>query len=187
MTAQAQAVAAPGERIGTPSVGDVIVSEAFVNGWRRLVQPDVPEDGPMWVTDAPDRLRQMVGMPKQDCLDATRSSAQFVVEDVTWSRSGVRWTETSRGGGYGDPFTYEEERHAYALHVTARRLRADGTYDPAGERIQFEAWGSGPSNDRGVSRCLSEVRRSGNPTLTKTVLDAPIYRVRTMRPFVRFE
>lgn len=188
MTAQAEVLVPNGERVLTPRVGDVIVCEAFMNGWRRLVQPDVAEDGPIWVTDAPERLRQMTGMPRQDCTDPSRATAQFVVEECTVSRhSCVRWTDTVRGGGYGNPFTFEEEKHAYATQVTARRLKTDGSYDPEGECVRFDSWGEGPGNHYPrINDCLAAARRSGNPTLVQTVIDTPIYKLRTMQRIVRF-
>ena len=70
-----------GERISLPSVGDVIVCEAFVNGWRRLVQPDVAEGGPIWASDITDLQKRRPGMALQERRDPSRGAARFVVEE----------------------------------------------------------------------------------------------------------
>lgn len=172
----------PCDPIGVPHVGDVIVCEAFANGWQQCSEPGVPIDAPIWVTDAQE-LPKLLGDYRRDCRDASRAQAAYVVEACGMDRnSSVKWKKYGKGGGYGDPFDTEEDMHAYAISVTARRLAADGTYDPEGERIRFEVWGNGPSNDRpGISDCMREVRRSGAVLLVHTIVDTPMYRLRTMR------
>jgi hypothetical protein len=178
------------ERVACPQVGDVIVCEAFARGWKRLLSPSEAEDAPMWVTDL-DLSNAWPNGARQDHHDPSRASAPFVVEACEVPRYGasrVTWKDTSRGGGYGDPFTYEEEKHGYALRVTARRLAADGSYDPDGERIRFEVWGHGPGNHGPSERdCLASARKIGAFTLAQAVLDAPILKLRFMRPVLRFE
>ena len=58
-----------------------------------------------------------------DATDKTRGRARFVVEA----------TEMTGGGtGHGPGDVYPD-----GWHVTARRLRDDGAYDPDGEVIRF--------------------------------------------------
>lgn len=167
------------ERIGIPHVGDVVACEAFANGWRRWIQPDVPQEGPVWVTDV-NPLKHFA----QRCLDPSRSMARFVVEESFKSDCVVTWNESCRGGGYGDPDHWTEERHAYARQIIARRLDSDGAYDPEGEQIQFYLWGHDRS--RGYSDDSERQVRQRGIERPRCILETPLYKVGTMQRIVRF-
>lgn len=169
---------AVGERVSVPKVGDVIVCAAFANGWRQYDKPDVDPDGPIWVTDAPETPGTSEHV--QECRDEWRGTTKFVVEESGQRPSVcVTWKKHCRGGGYGDPFEWEEEKREYAQCVSARRLADDGSYDPDGEAIQFRLYFK--------YEAVREVKGSqGRWIRSEVILETPIYKVGTMRRTVTF-
>ena len=164
----------PGQQVWQPSVGDVIVSAAFANGRRQIHEKDDDPD-PIEPIEVDDR--QLSGSYFQYCQDETRRTARFVVEESYALRHDtISWTRHSRGGGYGDPFHYEEERHDHAQRTLARRLRSDGSYDPEGEVIQFLTY----TASEAVRKCQEQRYRN-------VIVATPIYKVGEMTRTVRFE
>lgn len=173
----------PCDPIGVPRVGDVIVCEAFANGWQQCSEPGVPIDAPIWVTDAQE-LPKLLGDYRRDCRDASRAQAAYVVEDVRYSESTLSWTKT-RSSGYGGEFQTEDRIEHRAKCVVARRLGADGSYDPEGECVRFELWGNG-SNDSFCEAARRIRADAQHAYRNHSILEAPIYKTRTMQRIVRF-
>jgi hypothetical protein len=122
------------------SVGDIVQSPRFVYG--EATNRDNPRAGCAWV-GASERCRvhhieevtievhghristRIPGdLHKYDRSDVSRREAKFVVVSTNM-----------QGGGYGGhgPGDYYPD----GLYVKARRLAADGSYDPEGELIAF--------------------------------------------------
>lgn len=122
-----------------PMVGDVIVSSKFAYGYRnRKAQEVITVDGRTedhFVTFRMNEEDRVIAAaksgkipPKKETVnlgayDPSRAKAKFVIEIANMEGGGT-------GHGLGD--VYPDGWHVYA-----RRLNADGTYNPNGEVIHF--------------------------------------------------
>ena len=99
-----------------PRVGDVIRSEAFLLGFRD--DDDVDESIVIWTGS---RRKGMTA-------DKSRTTTHFVVEEA------CDYLDVS-----ADLSKYPGDDPPYpkGWHISARRLKADGQYDPRGEVIEF--------------------------------------------------
>ncbi len=119
---------------GLPAVGDVIMSQKFmfarqseIGSFLRIL--NVPE-----VTSAPLTLTleepngtvhtrsTVTANIGGDAYDRSRANAEFVVEEARW---------------FDNMITVAIENCSTRWFVTARRLKNNRKYDPAGERIVF--------------------------------------------------
>lgn len=159
-----------GERTYRPAVGDVIICEAFANGWSNLHDPI--DSDLIWVADQ-EPANVGSGSRRKARSDVTRNVARFVVEESHVSGQTISWKEYRKGGGYGDPFEWEEDRHEHGWYIQARRLRSDGTYDPDAEAIQFLTF----QEREALRRCRGN---QGQYIRDSLIIDTPILRVRKM-------
>lgn len=166
-----------------PEVGDVIVCEAFVRGWRqRWRKPDgsIGEPhGPIRVMDVPLKVNDC----HENCHDDARGQAKFVVEESHPSRSSISWLNRYRKYEH-QPVDYSETGWV----VRARRLRDDGTYDPEGELVEFTTYASSEARTI-VRKTNAYALREGwtNPENVAAIVETPIRVVGRMKRTVHFE
>jgi hypothetical protein len=99
-----------------PQPGDVVMSESFASGYYGLQKKFVNIDG---ATDEKKRMNTI------DAYDESRVAAKFVVEEAA-----VGSLFVIRG-------KFKYNIYTDGWNVKARRLDAEGKYDPKGELIIF--------------------------------------------------
>lgn len=127
-----------------PQIGDIIASPKFAYGYydgedKKIVSIDgqtkkqpvtftIGEDERVAEAARTGKIPPKTRRVDLGAYDKSRGGAKFVVENAALE-----------GGGTGHgPFDVYPD----GWHVTARRLKKDGTYDPSGECITFYMTGS---------------------------------------------
>jgi hypothetical protein len=159
------------------SAGDVIMCPGFANGTHFLEKPG---HGPelaeaIHVSDGPCRHNGDIF----DAWDESRINARFVVEEFgREAEDYITWEELRKSPCGCENALHWEKFNDICWYVRARRLRADGSYEPEGELISFLLIG--------MSWEAHEDHSNLHLLRNRIILKSPIFKVGSMVRSVRF-